>query len=169
MLFRSVSQSRYKADNATLRVLGNIVPEVVQQASRMLDFSGDYSSDNAIGAAMQKWKDTVNEATPIFRENPTTSFDFGDFAYWAEQGSGLVTSAAAFAALGYVTGGVAGIVSKGIGTGARLGLGATDSGASLSIGARVARGIASNIEPVSAGLANTILLTKAEGVGVGIS
>ena len=35
-------------------------------------------------------------------------------------------------------------------------------------GARVARGIASNIEPVGAGLANTILLTKAEGVGVGI-
>lgn len=165
----AIRQSNWsQAGNATLRVLGNIVPEVVQQASRMLDFSGDYSSDNAIGAAMQRWKDTVNEATPIFRENPTTSFDFGDFAYWAEQGSGLVTSAAAFAVLGYATGGLAGAAFKGLATGARLGLGAVDSGASLSIGARVARGIVSNIEPVGAGLSNTILLTKAEGVGVGI-
>ena len=165
----AIRQSNWsQAGNATLRVLGNIVPETIQQASRMLDFSGDYSSDNAVGAAMQKLKDTVNEATPIFRENPGTSFDFGDFAYWAEQGSGLVTSAAAFAALGYATGGLAGTVFKGVGTGARLGLGAVDSGASLSIGARVARGIASNIEPVGAGLSTTILLTKAEGVGVGI-
>ena len=85
----------------------------------MLDFSGDYSSDNAIGAAMQRWKDTVNEATPIFRENPTTSFDFGDFAYWAEQGSGLVTTAFAFAALGYATGGIAGAAFKGIGSSRR--------------------------------------------------
>ena len=165
----AIRQSNWaQAGNATLRVLGNIVPETIQQASRMLDFSGDYSSDNAIGAAMQRWKDTVNEATPIFRENPTTSFDFGDFAYWAEQGSGLVTTAFAFAALGYATGGIAGAAFKGIGTGARLALGAVDTEASLSIGARVARGIASNIEPVGAGLTNTVLLTKAEGVGVGI-
>ena len=165
----AIRQSNWsQAGNATLRVLGNIVPETIQQASRMLDFSGDYSSDNAIGAAMQRWKDTVNEATPIFRENPTTSFDFGDFAYWADQGSGLVTIATAFVALGYATGGIAGAAFKGIGTGARLGLGAVDAEASLSIVARVARGIVSNIEPVGAGLSNTVLLTKAEGVGVGI-
>lgn len=37
---------------------------------------------------------------------------------------------------------------KGIGTGARLALGAIDSEASLSIGAGSCRGIVSNIEPV---------------------
>ena len=155
---RAIRQSNWdQAGNATLRVLGNIVPEILQQGSRMLDFSGDYSSDNFLGTAMQKWKDAVNEGAPIYRENPDTPMDFGDFAYWMEQGSNLVTSAAAFAAIGYATAGVGGVAMRTLGTGAKA----------LSAG-RTGAGIAQFLETTGNGLLNTYLMNRAEGVGVAI-
>ena len=73
----------------------------------------DFESENALAAKMSKLQQEVNSHTPIFRENPTTPFDVGDPAYWMEQGSSLIQSAAAFAILGYATGGVAGLLGRG--------------------------------------------------------
>lgn len=155
---RALRQSNWdQAGNAGLRILGNIVPEILQQGSRMLDFSGDYSSDNAVGEAMQKWKDSVNEGTPIYRENPTEAMNFGDFAYWMEQGSNLVTSAGAFAALGYATAGVGGIAMRGAGTAVKA-----------VSGTRTGAGIAQFLETGGNTLLNAYALNKAEGVGVAI-
>lgn len=155
---RALRQTNWdQASNAGLRILGNIIPEILQQGSRMLDFSGDYSSDNAVGQAMQKWKDSVNEATPIYRENPTQSFDVGDFAYWMENGSNLVTSAAAFAVLGYATGGVGGAALRGLGMGART-----------LAGARTGAAIGQYLETGGNALVNAYMLNKAESVGVAI-
>lgn len=156
---RALNQSNWEQSaNSLIRVGANIIPEILQQGSRMLDFTGDYSKDNAIGEAMQKWKDSVNEdVAPIYRENPNESMDFGDFAYWMDQGSNLVTSAAAFAAIGYATAGVGGLAAKGLG-----GL------AKATTGARTGAGIANFLETTGNGLANAYLLNRAEGVGVAI-
>lgn len=161
---RAIRQSNAdQAGNAGLRILGNIIPEILQQGSRMLDFSGDYSTDNAIGEAMQQWKDAVNEGAPIYRENPDTPLDFGDFAYWMEQGSNLVTSAAAFAAIGYATAGVGDALLAG-----RLAQGARLLAAEGVIGSRTGAGIAQFMKTTGNGLLNTYMLNRAEGVGVAI-
>ena len=155
---RALRQSNWdQAGNAGLRILGNVIPEILQQGSRMLDFSGDYSSDNAVGEAMQKWKDAVNEGTPIYRENPTEAMNFGDFAYWMEQGSNLVTSAAAFAALGFATGGVGSVAMRGAGMAAKA-----------VTGARTGAAIAQFLETGGNTILNAYALNKAEGVGVAI-
>ena len=69
-----------QAGNALGRTLVNVIPETIKQASRMLDFSGDYESDNFLGKAMTDFQTKVNEVMPIFRENPNQAMDFGDFA-----------------------------------------------------------------------------------------
>ena len=159
---RAINQSNWEqAGNALGRVAGNILPEIGQQVSRMFDWSGDMSKDNAAAQAFQEWKDIVNEATPIYRENPEESFNFGDFAYWMEQGSGIATSALAFAAIGYATGGLA--------AGA---LGATGRAANLlvPISMRTATGtrIAGYLKNAGSAVATSKALTHAESVGVSI-
>lgn len=159
---RALNQSNWEqAGNAVGRVLGNILPEIGQQVSRMVDWSGDYSKDNVAAQAFQSWKDAVNEVTPIYRENPDETFQFGDFAYWMDQGSNIATSALAFAAIGYATGGVSsGILSEVGAMGARV----------LPNAMRTATGaqIANYVKGAGSAIATSQALTHAESVGVSI-
>lgn len=190
---RALKQSNWEqVANAGARVLFNVLPEIVKQGSNMLDFDDDFSSDNKLGGIMQELQDANNERFQIFRENPTEALNFGDFAYWAEQGSSLVTSALAFAALGYATGGVAGAGFGAVAKGAQLARGAVagsragqaiEAGvAAANVGTRGAlaestisagKTVADAMKKVittrnAAGLTNAYLLNKAEGVGLAI-
>lgn len=159
---RALNQSNWEqAGYAVGRVLGNIIPEIGQQVSRMFDWSNDYSKDSPAAQAFQDWKNAVNEVTPIYRERPDETFDFGDFAYWMDQGSNIATSAAAFAAIGYATGGIASGVLGEVGAmGARV----------LPNAMRTATGakIANYVKNAGTTIATSQALTHAESVGVSI-
>ena len=174
--------------NATARTLLNILPETIKQGSRMLDFTGElddngFANDNAIAEAMTSIQNSVNDEFKIYRENSETPMDFGDFAYWMEQGSNLVQSAGAFALLGMATGGVGGAALK-AGTAARRGLmlkrgidaerlavaGAEAVGAGTT-GETIGQAVTSALRKTLSnnninGVGNAFLMNRAEGVGV---
>lgn len=170
---RAANQSNWEqTGHALARVATNILPEIAQQVTRMVDFSNNYESDYAIAQYMQEIKDANNEKFNIYRDNPGQAFDFGDYAYWMDQGSNIATSALAFAAIGYATGGISGL---GIAKLGRIGTAAVEGAGSLglkflpnaiqsSTGARIAKYIT---QAGNAAL-TSYALTRAESVGVGI-
>lgn len=183
---RALGQSKVaQTANALGSSVINIIPEVIKQASHMLDFSGDYETDNAIATAMTEMQNSVKDTMPVYREDPGASMDFGDYAYWMEQGGNLVTSAAAFAALGYITGGVGGLALKSAGVaGEAIAATRAAKGAikaiDMGIAATKAEKAISMVEPIKNlvtktltgrninGVSNAVLMNKAEGVGVAI-
>lgn len=169
--------------NAVVRTALNVLPETLKQGSRMLDFTFDFESDNALAQAMTDLQDKVNQNFSIYRENPEQSMNFGDFAYWMEQGSDLVQSVAAFALSGYGIGAALGTISKGIGTIGQSVARAINAGRKAeALGTAVAEGAnASKLGTVvtdfiksvgternALGLTQTFLMNKAEGVGVAL-
>lgn len=107
---RAEDQSGWvQAKNAIGRVGANILPEIVSQVANVLDVEDYVNTDAEVGnwlnTAMQNVQQDVNEALPIYRENPDKPLDYKDSAWWYENGSELVKSAAAFAAVGYATAG----------------------------------------------------------------
>ena len=109
---RAQAQSNWEqTGNALGRVLLNVVPTVVGNLASIADVEDYYNQDqevgNAITNAMEEFKQKVNQDYfPIYRENPGEHLDIGDFAWWAENGSALTESIAAFAATGALTGGL---------------------------------------------------------------
>ena len=105
--------------NAVLRLLPNTALEFVSMAANIIDIEDYVNSDNEVGNWLSTWaqeqKQKVNQATPIYRENPNEFLNVSDPAWWFENGTNLVQSAGAFVGLGMVTG---------MGTGALLGKGA---------------------------------------------
>ena len=178
--------------NATARTLLNILPETIKQGSRMFDFTGEldgngFENDNAIAQAMTSLQDSVNDNFKIYRENSDTPMDFGDFAYWAEQGSNLIQSAGAFALLGMATGGAGGAILEGL-TGARkagqaalaakrgidaeklavAGVESVQAGKTgESVGQLITAGLKKTLTNNNInGVTNAFLMNRAEGVGV---
>ena len=184
--------NREQVGNATARILLNILPETIKQGSRMFDFTGEldgngFENDNAIAEAMTSLQDSVNDNFKIYRENSDTPMDFGDFAYWAEQGSNLIQSAGAFALLGMATGGAGGAILEGL-TGARragqaalatkrgidaeklavAGVEAVQAGKTgESVGQLITAGLKKTLTNNNInGVTNAFLMNRAEGVGV---
>lgn len=187
---RAGRQSKWEQTGSAVgSAIANIIPEAIKQASHMFDFSGEFESDNVIAEAMTSIQESVKDSMPIYRTDPGAAMDFGDYAYWMEQGSNLVTSAAAFALVGYATGGLGGALLKGVnaaGTAARAGSVAKGAQKAINMGIKAAGAETKVQQAVSAvkpltdlvskigtgrnlnGVGNAILMNKAEGVGVAI-
>ena len=96
--------------NAVMRIT-NVIPGIIGNFASIEDlgdqFTTDFKAGNVITEWAKAWKQSTDEAFPIYRENPGKALDLGDPAYWVEQGSGLVNSAIEFGISG-------GILSKGL-------------------------------------------------------
>lgn len=104
--------------HAALKFVPNVALEILNQAGNMLDVEDYANADNEVGNWLSDWamarKEEINEANPIYRENPGEALDVGDYAWWMENGSALAESVTAFAAIGAVTGmGVSRLVTNG--------------------------------------------------------
>lgn len=101
---------------ASQRVALNIVPQIVGGFASMVDipgyFDAEHGATNSIVNAVADWEEYVNkDIAPIYRENPNKPMDFGDSAWWFENGAGLATSVGSFLAQGMG----AGAIVKGVG------------------------------------------------------
>ncbi len=175
---RALNQSNWEqAAYATGRTLINVVPEAIKQIANAFDVE-DWSNSNLevgnfVADAMTSAQQSVKDAMPIYRENPNTSLDVGDFAYWMETGEGLVTSIGGFVLAGYATAGIASVPGKILNAAAEI--------RAASIAKKVADGIrgsskfqnALNVAKANQvgnrieGLAVNFLLNQAESVGIG--
>jgi len=131
------------------RVIPNAILGIAEGAGILLDIpavyntitgeDGDYS--NWLTDMAQAGKEAVNEALPVYRENPSQVWNPGDFAWWVENGEGLVESIASFYVLGA---GLATATSK-------IASGAARMAGFMAKGTQAARGVAAGA--TAAGLA----------------
>lgn len=149
---------------ASGRVALNVVPEIIAQLANMADLEDYANSDQEVGNwlsnLMKQSQDAVNEALPIYRVNPDTPLDYGDSAWWFENGANLVTSAAGFVGAGYVSGGLLSTSFTKLGQGAKA---LRTMGKANQLGHKGQQTVYS----LSA-LTNAIALNQAEGVGIGV-
>jgi len=161
---RALGQSNWEqAGNAVARLLPNTILEIANQVGATLDLEDYANADGEIGNWLSKWalerQQDINEALPIYREQPDRALDVGDFAWWMENGSELVKSATAFVALGYGVG---------------VGLGSLGT---LSKGTRAVKWLESiaGVDNVAKGaqaagaLTNAYILNHAEGYGIAVN
>ena len=90
------------------KLVPNILLGLGETAGYLLDLNAhwdtitgegnDYS--NFVTELAQRGKEGLNDALPVYRLNPNETFDLGDFAWWMQNGAGLVESVAQFAAVG---------------------------------------------------------------------
>lgn len=104
---RAENQSNWdQAGNAVVRTVANATLDFVGGMASMLDLEDYANQDSEIGneitRATEKAKEGVNEEFAIYRENPNEAFDFGDAAWWFENGSSLMSSVGSFLAQGAV-------------------------------------------------------------------
>ena len=111
---RAISQSGWEqARRSAGTFLLNVIPEVIDQTAATVEsvgnlFSSEDSYGNPISEAMKDIKENTNKNFDIYLEDPSASMAVGDSGWWASRLSSLATSATAFVALGYATGGLAG-------------------------------------------------------------
>lgn len=149
--------------NAVSRIGLNIVPEILSQAGNALDLEDYYNADMEVGnflsKKMEELKASTNEDFPIYRENPDKPLDYGDAAYWFDNGANIITSAGAFVALGAATG--AGSLA-GLTKGAKALQwlrGGEEAAAAISSANNTIRGLST--------LASATMLNSAESIGIG--
>lgn len=150
--------------NASTRIALNTVPEIIGQLANIVDFEDYFNSDDEVGnwltTLMNQAKESVNESNPIYRENPNTPLDVTDSGWWFENGSSLITSAGAFVATGYLTGGASLSALQKLGQGAKW-------AKTLGRLTQLTSGEQNAVRGLSA-LTNAIALNQAEGVGIGM-
>jgi hypothetical protein len=107
--FRATEQSSLDEIGNGLIQLSNIIPEAIGGLASALDFEDYFNSNDEVGnwlsTMMNDWKDSTREEFPIYRENPGKALDFGDSAWWFDNGSSLAQSIGGFAISG-------GVISK---------------------------------------------------------
>lgn len=116
---RAVGQSGWEqAGHAALRTVAGAALDFVGGMASMIDIEDYYNQDDEIGNPvtnkMEELKQQLNEALPIYRENPNEAFDVGDPGWWYENGSSLLSSIGAFAAQGAVVGATFGAGAAGL-------------------------------------------------------
>ena len=180
---RAVSQSGWEqAGRAGIRFAANVLPETIQQGANMLEglFNVGVSREgagNPISELMEDIKQSTNANFDIYLEKPDEQMAVGDSGWWADRGSSLATSATAFVALGYATGGVAlgsrmtnligkggkggkelaGLLKNEIAAGSKL----SEIVKNVSLGKK---GV--NYATIGDGVFNSYLMTTAESIGV---
>lgn len=92
--------------NATLRIVPNAMLEVISNIGGIFDVEDWFNVDNETGNWLSRWaqeqKDEINRyALPVYRGNPEKAMDITSSEWWFDNGSNLVSSAAAFVATGY--------------------------------------------------------------------
>lgn len=89
-------------------ILANTALDIAGNVGSILDFGDYFNSDEEVGNWLTDWtqeqKQNVSEALPIYQ---TKNSDMGNSAWWIQNGSDLVSSAASFALTG-------GIIGKGL-------------------------------------------------------
>lgn len=150
--------------NAVGRIALNVIPEVASQIGNAFDVEDYLNADAEVGNwlsnAMKGIQENVNEALPIYRENPNENLDFGDSGYWFENGSSLVQSMLGFVGAGYVTGGVG---SATVTRGAKTLKWLQTLGKTSQLGAE---GL--NATRVATTITNALMLNQAESIGIGV-
>jgi hypothetical protein len=115
---RAENQSNWEQTGNALGRLVNVVPQIISGAAAMLDLPGYFNAEEAANNSIVKWADSikeqVNEALPIYEENPGGSMQLDDYAWWMTRGEGLVESIAAFAVTGMGAGKLASLGAKGL-------------------------------------------------------
>lgn len=162
-----------EALNGLGRILAKVPATVLQNFATLADSDAIASPDpdltrNAMYDALEEYKQGIDEALPIYRENPNESFNFGDSAWWFENISGVTESAAAFVITSYLTGGALGRVFTGAARGGMM-LRALGSGRSFQVAQRMANILTPRLSGVvkgAGGLANAALTNHMEGFGV---
>lgn len=168
---RAEDQSVFaQAGNAALRVVANVLPEIGQQIGGLFtnwkEAEGEFA--NEFVESMANIKQDVNEALPIYRQNPGKTFDVTDTAWWFDNGSNVVTSGLAFAAIGYATGGVlnAGLSAAARGTIGAVNAGRVAMGADAVLQATTLAPKTMNVINGLSTLGNAILLNQMETTGI---
>lgn len=143
---RADNQSWYsKWGNAAIKMVPGVVLGVGEIAGHLLDlenyasmFTGAQNNyDNWFSSAMRSAREGLDEAMPVYQQEPGKAWAPGDTGWWANNVTGLVESMAEFFAVSALTGGMGGAISRG------ASLGRT---AVLARNARLAKGIA-NLTP----------------------
>jgi hypothetical protein len=155
---RAENQSNWEqAGNAVGRVATNILPQIASGFASMLDLEGYINAEHAANNSIVKWADEIQKNTaeyfPIYTEGE--AMDLGDFAWWMDRGSGLVTSVGAFLAQGA---GMGKLISSGL-----KGLGQISKGKDLMravVGAEKSKQFLQG----SSALANAVALNQSEAV-----
>jgi len=165
-LSRALNQSNWEqAGHVAAKVIPNAILEFTGMVGNVLDLEDYANSDDEVGNWLNTWaqekKQQVNDTLPIYRENEGKAFDTGDFAWWMENGSALVESAAAFVGLGYLTGGAALRTLSGGAKGLEFLGFLAEGGANADKVKRIVQG--------GAGLLNNYMLNHGEGVGIAVS
>ena len=95
--------------NGLARFVPNVVMSTIGQTAAAFDLEDYKNSDDEVGnwltTAMNKGTQAMNEALPIYRENPGKALDITDSGWWFDNGFSLVESITSFVATG-------GIVAK---------------------------------------------------------
>jgi len=103
-----------QAVNGAGRIIAKTGASVIQNLATMGDLTSDFEDmevgGNALYQLMADWKESVDETLPIYQENPSNSFAWGDSGWWLQNLSGVTESAAAFVLTSYLTGGALGKV-----------------------------------------------------------
>ena len=102
-----------QALNGLGRIAAKLPATVMEQLYSMKDAAAIFNPDHKIQGdsfteALAEYKSSIDDAIPIFQENPGETFSWGDSGWWMENLSGGIESAAAFVISSYLTGGVLG-------------------------------------------------------------
>lgn len=120
---RAVEQPWYEqAGNTMAKLVPKIALGIAENAGYLLDINAHIDTISGVGndysnyltEFAQSGAQAIDEAFPIYRENPNRVFDLGDSAWWFEHGLGLVESIGEFAVTGYGVGKVLGGGAKGL-------------------------------------------------------
>lgn len=96
------------AGNAVINTATGLAEGIGYLGSLATEWGDDRDYSNALTKTMQSWKNMLGE---VYRQDPSSTFDMTDSAWWVENIQGLAESAGAFAlegaALGSMFGGLA--------------------------------------------------------------
>ncbi len=120
-LDRSIAQNQGKVEefaNMFGRVGLNFVPGVIGSVAGMVDpndWNAGWDQEQDIGNAVTRWAGNLRQTVdqdllPVYRQDPNKVLDIGSSEWWADNGSGILGSAAEFALLGF---GVGSLLTKG--------------------------------------------------------
>ena len=104
-----------------------VIPGVVMGTFEILGYMGDAVEniggavgaietdfDNWLSKGLREAEEKWDKKFPVYSMNPNKVFDFGDTAWWINNGGDTVESIMEFLAAGAITGGAAGIAGKGL-------------------------------------------------------
>lgn len=89
---RMVGQTINEVGLGTVVGMADFMDFIVNQVQSAADkdHKNDYQSD--ITKILEDTKNSINERLEIYRENPNTAFDIGDFAWWASNAPSIASS-----------------------------------------------------------------------------